>query len=85
MANFLEKSPTNQEIQKLKEHLDIDNFKKNPAVNAPVESSILNENESFVRKGEVKNWEKYFTQEMNEAIDRLVREKFDPVGLKFDC
>lgn len=86
----MDKQPTDEEIQKLKEHLDINNFKKNTAVNAPIAGGVegvegFKSKDGFVRKGEVKNWEKYFTPEMNERVDRLVREKFDPVGLKFDC
>lgn len=89
MATFLDKQPTEEEIQKLKEHLDINNFKKNAAVNAPIAGGVdgmedFKSKDGFVRKGEVRNWEKYFTPKMNEIVDRLVREKFDPVGLKFD-
>lgn len=78
------KSPTDEEIEKLKEHLNINNFKKNDAVN---NSNIVlsNDKESFIRKGEVGNWKKYLTREMSERVDQLIKEKFDPVGLKFEC
>lgn len=82
----MEKSPTDEQIKKLKEHLDINNFKKNTAVNTPSEliQPVAN-GESFIRKGEVRNWEKYLTEEMNETMDRFIKEKFEPAGLKFDC
>lgn len=88
MATFLEKQLTDEEIQKLKEHLDIKNFKKNPAVNNFVPNTMnlhFAGKDGFIREGRVNSWQKYFTKEMNEQIDMLLKKHFDPVGLKFDC
>lgn len=65
--------------------MEIKNFKKNSAVNTAAESMEPSiEGESFIRRGEVGNWKEYFTEEMNEKLERRAREKFDPVGLKFN-
>lgn len=86
VADFLEKPLTKEEVQTLQDHLDINNFRKNSAVNTMhPQSEDANPKENFVRKGEVKSWMKYLTEEMNEKIDRLIREKFEPAGLNFDC
>lgn len=80
----MDKTPTDTQINELIDHLDLKNFKKNPSINR-VMVSRTDENETFVRKGEVGNWTNYFTKEMNEKIDQRIREKYDPVGLKFVC
>ena len=38
----------------------------------------------LVRKGMVGDWKNYYTEEMRQKMDRLVLEKLQPLGLRFD-
>ena len=52
---------------KLKDHCDIENFKKNDAVNMkPPKGAVpdeVRESFNFIRKGQVGDWKNYFTDE----------------------
>ena len=37
----------------------------------------------FMRKGCVGDWKNHFTSEQNDIIDKITKEKIDPVGLDF--
>lgn len=53
MADFLDKKLNEEEINRLCDHLSIDNFKKNKSVNFEEmrEIGVLAKGESFIRKG----------------------------------
>jgi hypothetical protein len=53
MCSFLNKRLTDEQIERLVEHVKVDNFSKNKSVNLnmEIESGLINEGHSFVRKG----------------------------------
>jgi len=54
MGNFLGKRMTNEQVECLADHLDIRNFRNNPAVNYDLvkEAGLMNSGEpAFIRKG----------------------------------
>lgn len=53
IGQFLNKKLTDEQIEKLVEHVKVDNFSKNKSVNLTmeIESGLINEGHSFVRKG----------------------------------
>ena len=55
MANFLGKPVTEEQLTKLTEHLRVENFAKNPAVNFEEwsGSGYMNAGLKFVRKGKI--------------------------------
>jgi len=86
MAAFLGKSYTDGEIEKLAEHLHIDNFRKNPYVNMEggLAKAIQNEGEgSFIRKGVVGDWFNHCTPEMDAKFDAWLEEQLKGTDLKF--
>ena len=53
IGQFLNKKLTDEQIEKLVEHVKVDNFSKNKSVNLTmeIESGLINKGHSFVRKG----------------------------------
>ncbi|CAK1581636.1 unnamed protein product [Parnassius mnemosyne] len=85
VAKFLGKEITKEQIEKLCEHLKIDNFKKNKSVNYDNLKGIglLNEKESFIRKGKVGGWRDYFDEKMTEQAQRWIEENLRDTDLRF--
>ena len=54
MAKFLNKPLTEEQLNRLTEHLRFDNFKKNEAVNneAPKKMGLFHNDGHFIRKGD---------------------------------
>ena len=79
VCKFLECSLTQAEIEKLLEHLDFKNFKKNDAVNMkPQKGTVpdkVRENFNFIRKGQVGDWMNHFkNQEKLKEFDQWISE-----------
>jgi len=57
VAAFLQKSPTDEQLTRLTEHLRFDNFKKNDAVNneMPKQLGFMNKDGNFCRKGPLRS------------------------------
>ncbi len=53
MAAFLNKSPTDEQLAKITEHLKFDNFEKNDSVNNESGKKMgwMNQEGKFIRKG----------------------------------
>ncbi|KAF0307343.1 Estrogen sulfotransferase [Amphibalanus amphitrite] len=69
VAKFFGKDFSEEQVDKLAEHLHIDNFKKNPFVNFESLNKLgltYPDRGSFVRKGKTGDWKNHFTPEMNE-------------------
>ena len=82
-------------MQVLKEHIKIDNFRKNDAVNGrPPPGAVPDEvrkNWNFIRKGKVGGWKDYFNKEetLNKFNDWVEENNVDvngnPIkGLRFE-
>ena len=85
VAKFLGKELANENVEAMVDHLSFKKMKNNPAVNkeeAKV-AKMFNEEGSFIRKGEVGDWENYFTDEMNERMDEAIEKHLKPIGLEF--
>ncbi|XP_043204340.1 sulfotransferase 1A1-like [Amphibalanus amphitrite] len=86
VAKFFGKDFSEEQVDKLAEHLHIDNFKKNPFVNFESLNKLgltYPDRGSFVRKGKTGDWKNHFTPEMNEKFDKWMEEKLKGTDLTF--
>jgi len=79
IANFTGFALTEDQIQRLNEHMKFDNYQK---------SSSLNKNKNwhegkgqFIRKGIVGDWMNHFTPELNKEYNCWIRENLDRIGV----
>ena len=81
IANFVNKSLSDDLISRITEQCTFSGMKKNPTSyaikNKAAETSLL-------RKGVVGDWKNYFTPELNERFEKEVLAKLKGSGLKFD-
>lgn len=82
-VDFLDKTITDDQLNKVMEHCSFDSMKENPKTNNDV--IFNNGDQLFMRKGDVGDWRNHFTEEMNDKVNRYI-EKYlsDATGLKFD-
>ncbi|XP_057376850.1 sulfotransferase 1C3-like [Daphnia carinata] len=85
IAAFLNKTLTPEQIEKLVDHVKVDNFSKNASVNMTMEikSGFTNEGHSFVRKGKTGDWKNHFSPELNSRIDAWIEKNLAGSDLKF--
>ncbi|CRL04054.1 CLUMA_CG017167, isoform A, partial [Clunio marinus] len=81
LAEFLEKSISDENMEKMIEHLNIDNIKSNPAVNFSArEKSFVTQNEEknweFIRRGKV-GGNPEMTREIEEKFDSLIKKDYE--------
>lgn len=91
VASFLNKSISETDVKRLAEHLNIENFRQNTAVNENdyVDLGISNTDEQpFIRQGKstVNGWPKEYTPEIAERVEIWMRNFFADTTLRFpDC
>ena len=87
LCSFLEVSITDEEMKRLKEAVDIESFRKNPAVNKEQEVPAQG-GKTFIRKGIVGDWQDHFDEETNEEWDEWIHERLSgsdmPMTFKLD-
>nr|CAD7402381.1 unnamed protein product [Timema cristinae] len=86
VAQFLNKSLSDEQVAQMSKHLNIENFRRNPAVNMDFlkEVGLLNSGEqSFIRKGGVGGWTSEFTPELNQRADRWIHEHLKNTDIRF--
>ncbi|XP_065570702.1 sulfotransferase 1C4-like [Artemia franciscana] len=85
ISAFLGKEYTDKDYEILKNHLVIDSFKKNPAVNNTdlQREGFLQKDGSFVRKGKTGDWQSHFTTEMSFRFDKWIAENSKDTSLIF--
>lgn len=86
VASFLEKSPSDEQVARLADHLDIVNFRRNPSVNSErlFELGIMRrEEEGFIRKGGIGGWTNYFSPELEAQADRWIAENLSKTDMRF--
>ncbi|XP_063623888.1 luciferin sulfotransferase-like [Cydia splendana] len=85
MATFLGKEVTDEQVVKLCEHLNIDNFRKNESVNQTWLTGRVGDPdaESFIRKGKSGGWREHFDEEMTEQAQQWMRENLSDCDLRF--
>ncbi|XP_050663951.1 sulfotransferase 1C4-like [Leptidea sinapis] len=86
MANFFGKTFTNEQIEKLAEHLRFDNFKDNDSVNQQktmTELGVCNEQSRFIRKGKIGEWRHHFNEQQKQEVEEWMRENLADTDIKF--
>ncbi|XP_011175689.2 sulfotransferase 1C4 [Solenopsis invicta] len=84
IAKFLEKEYTDEEILKVADYLDINNFKNNPMVNfSELRACKIMEDKTFVRKGINGDWKNIFTVNLNAKADKWIEENLRDTDLRF--
>ncbi|XP_058820907.1 luciferin sulfotransferase [Topomyia yanbarensis] len=86
VAEFLEVELSDQEVDRLTEHLSVASFKKNPSLNGQelIAARILNSNvQGFIRNGQVNSSEEEMTDEIRERIRKWTEENLRDTDLRF--
>ncbi len=78
IADFTGYTVTDEQVDRLKNHLDIENMKKNDAVNMkPPKGAVpeeVRDNFNFIRKGKVGNWTEWFNKDSVDKWDEWIQE-----------
>ncbi|KAG7208936.1 hypothetical protein KM043_015114 [Ampulex compressa] len=84
VAQFLGKTYTDEEINKVAIYLNIKNFRDNPMVNSTElkECGIITAG-SFVRKGQSGGWKDMFTPELNAKADKWIEDNLRDTDFVF--
>lgn len=85
IAKFLNKTLTDEQVEKLVDHVKIDKFAKNESVNMAMEvkAGLANAGHTFIRKGETGDWKNHFSPELNRRIDEWIEKNLAGTDLKF--
>ncbi|KAJ8725839.1 hypothetical protein PYW08_004022 [Mythimna loreyi] len=85
VADFLGKQLDDDQMAKLCDHLSFKNFKNNISVNYEDlrEFGLMDENETFVRKGKVGGWRDYFDEDMTQQADQWINDNLQDTDLRF--
>ncbi|KAI9552926.1 hypothetical protein GHT06_020810 [Daphnia sinensis] len=85
VVSFLGKSLSEEQLTKLTEHLRVDQFAKNEAVNYEVckELGFMNNSGHFIRKGKTGDWKNHFSPELNARIDLWIETNLQGTDLSF--
>ena len=87
VLNFFGQQPTEEELDDAVSFASVDNMRRMERENAgkatahrSLKPADANDPSSFkVRRAKVGGWRDYVTEEQSDAIDRMVKEKLDPV------
>ncbi|KYM97385.1 PREDICTED: estrogen sulfotransferase-like [Cyphomyrmex costatus] len=84
VAKFLGKTYTDEEINKVANHLNVENFRNNPMVNhSELKACGIMKKGSFVRKGINGDWKNHFTPELDAQIEKWIEENLKDTDLRF--
>lgn len=88
IMSFLGKSYTDQQLEQLKEHMQIENFKKNLSVNTGLKHEELgliveNKRNQFIRNGKVGGYKEYFDEEMEKEAQQWISHNLKDTDLEF--
>lgn len=75
------KSYTDEDYQKLCEHLQFKNVKKNKMINR--DEPHFKDSSQFVRAGKIQAWNQYFSPELNAEINEWIKDNMKDTDLKF--
>ncbi|XP_053373343.1 amine sulfotransferase-like [Mercenaria mercenaria] len=86
IAEFLGRKLTEEDIQRITEHCQVENMRENPMVNFDYFRDIKTVNDHakgrFINTGRSGNWQDILTTEQSRKVDRLIQE-LDGSGLVF--
>ncbi|XP_014244191.1 sulfotransferase 1C4-like [Cimex lectularius] len=85
IAAFLNKSISDEQIEKLKKHLHIDNFRNVPIMkNVKIDGLVNSGAEGFIRRGKVGGNKEYATNaDLDSRADKWVENNLPKTGVKF--
>ena len=85
VADFLGKKLSEDQIQRLTEHLKFKNMKQNNAANNDIAhpTGLTFEKGKFMRKGRTGDWKNHFTPEQNQTIDEWIERSLHGTDLQF--
>lgn len=86
MATFLQKNYSEDDLEKLAEHLDFNNFQKNHSVNMEALRDLgmlLDNDQKCVRKGKIGTWNEFFDHDLNCRANKWVEKNLKQTDLKF--
>ncbi|XP_075992915.1 sulfotransferase 1C4-like [Anticarsia gemmatalis] len=85
VADFLGKSLNQEQMDRLCDHLSIENFKKNKSINNEGlrEYGILDSDETFIRKGKAGGWRDYFDEEMTQQAEQWIANNLRDTDLRY--
>lgn len=84
LAKFLGKELSDEQFEAIAKHVSFAEMKENKMVNKTIYPSLQYKISPFMRKGTVGDWKNYLTEEQNEYIDKLYKEKIEGTGLEFN-
>jgi len=79
---FYGKTYNNEQIAKLTEHLNIENFRKNSMVNQLEQAGRIKP-ELFIRQGKTGNWKEIFTPELEKKFNEWIVDNLKDTDLVF--
>ena len=86
VAEFLGENPTDEQLDKLTDHLHFRNLKNNPWVNWEWLSKSAwsgDPNQKFMRKGKTGDWKNHFTPEMDRKMNQWIDRELEGTDLSF--
>lgn len=88
VSKFLDKTIADDEVNKLAEYLNIDQFRNNPSVNLKElynTGEFDSKEEAFVRNGitSVSGWQKEYTPQIIERAAKWIKENLEKTDLRF--
>ncbi|XP_052737838.1 uncharacterized protein LOC112044107 [Bicyclus anynana] len=84
VADFFGKTISDEQVNKLADHLGFDNFKKNKSVNMEhlQESGVFTSEGAFIRKGQPGEWREYFDEEMTAQAEEWIAKNLRGTDLR---
>lgn len=88
IADFLGKTLTDEQISRLSDYVNIENFRKNPSVNYQhmYKANHFNSNEEpFIRNGKTtsKGWQKEYTPEIIGRVEIWMKKNLQNTSIRF--
>ncbi|CAH2240194.1 jg1759 [Pararge aegeria aegeria] len=85
VANFFGKTISDDQVNKLADHMDFDNFKKNKSVNKESlqDIGIFRSDGAFIRKGKSGGWRDYFDAVMSAQADEWIAKNLQGTDFRF--
>ncbi|CAB3228639.1 unnamed protein product [Arctia plantaginis] len=86
VIKFFGKEFSDEQIERLCDHLSIDNFKNNKSLNYDVMKELgilITGEQSFIRKGKAGGWRDYFDEEMTQQAEQWIAENLRDTDLRF--
>ncbi|XP_008196968.2 sulfotransferase 1C4 [Tribolium castaneum] len=84
IADFINQKLTTEQVELLEDTLEFSHFKKYMSRGVDRDMNTRQDvNDDFIRKGEIGGWKEYFTEEMNQKMDKWVKENVARIGIEF--